>query len=122
MLTTLHVACVGILSEHCKQPCWPHSNALLSGYYQAEPHARCLHVVLQGQPYVEAGATAYDAVDGSITNITITGSSAVNTFVVSVQCLPRLCAVLLVRILPGSQVGCAHTWSPATLVILTTDA
>ena len=34
---------------------------------------------MQGQSYSDAGATAYDAVDGAITNITTAGISAINT-------------------------------------------
>ena len=37
---------------------------------------------LQGQAYSDPGATAYDAVDGAITDITVTGVSAVDTMVV----------------------------------------
>ena len=39
--------------------------------------------MLQGQAYSDAGATAYDAIDGAITNITTAGGSDINTLVVS---------------------------------------
>ena len=42
---------------------------------------------LQGQAYSDPGATAYDADDGAITDITVTGLSAVDTMVVSAQLL-----------------------------------
>lgn len=38
---------------------------------------------VQGQSYSDPGATAYDAVDGAITNITVTGVSAIDTMAVS---------------------------------------
>lgn len=41
-----------------------------------------LRSVLQGQAYSDLGATAYDAVDGAITDIVTTGVSAINTMVV----------------------------------------
>lgn len=37
---------------------------------------------VQGQAYTDAGATAYDAVDGALNNIITTGLSSVNTMVV----------------------------------------
>lgn len=37
---------------------------------------------MQGQAYTDAGATAYDAVDGALTNIITTGLSSVNTMLV----------------------------------------
>ena len=37
----------------------------------------------QGQSYSDPGATAYDAVDGAITDIVTTGVSAITTMVVS---------------------------------------
>lgn len=40
-------------------------------------------VMLQGQAYSDAGATAYDAIDGAITNITTAGVNEINTLVVS---------------------------------------
>ena len=40
---------------------------------------------LQGQAYTDAGATAYDAVDGAITSVSVSGLSAINTMVVSPQ-------------------------------------
>ena len=48
----------------------------------------CLHTprggaLVQGQAYSDAGATAYDAVDGAITSVTTSGVSAVNTMLVS---------------------------------------
>jgi len=39
---------------------------------------------IQGQTYSDPGATAYDAVDGAITAVTVKGLSAINTMVVSV--------------------------------------
>ena len=50
---------------------------------------------MQGQAYSDPGATAYDAVDGVITSITVTGISAINTMVVSIQ--GALYALLNVR-------------------------
>lgn len=41
---------------------------------------------VQGQAYTDAGATAYDVVDGALNNIITTGLSSVNTMVV------RLCS------------------------------
>ena len=38
---------------------------------------------LQGQAYTDAGANAYDAVDGAITAIITSGLTAVNSMVVS---------------------------------------
>lgn len=40
-------------------------------------------VTLQGQAYADAGATAYDAVDGAISSVTVSGGVAVNTMAVS---------------------------------------
>ena len=39
--------------------------------------------MLQGQAYADAGATAYDAVDGAISSVAVSGVAAVNTMVVS---------------------------------------
>ena len=38
--------------------------------------------MLQGQAYADAGATAYDAVDGAISSVAVSGAAAVNTMVV----------------------------------------
>lgn len=37
---------------------------------------------LQGQTYTDAGATAYDAVDGALTNVITSGLSSVNSMLV----------------------------------------
>lgn len=39
--------------------------------------------MLQGQAYADAGATAYDATDGAISSITVSGVAAINTMLVS---------------------------------------
>ena len=38
---------------------------------------------LQGQAYTDAGATAYDAIDGAISNVATAGLSSLDTMVVS---------------------------------------
>ena len=43
----------------------------------------CARSVLQGQAYTDAGATAYDAVDGALDDVVTTGLSLINTMVVS---------------------------------------
>ena len=39
---------------------------------------------IQGQAYSDPGVTAYDAVDGAITTVSVKGLSAINIMVVSV--------------------------------------
>ena len=41
-----------------------------------------LSPAMQGQVYTDAGASAYDAVDGAINSIITTGLSSVNTMLV----------------------------------------
>ncbi len=60
---------------------------------------------IQGQAYSDPGATAYDAVDGAITAVTVKGLSAINTLVVSVRLALRLYHTLNTDILNQLALG-----------------
>ena len=50
--------------------------------YQKQWHTN-YKVCLQGQAYKDAGAVAYDAVDGALNDVVTAGLSSINTMVVS---------------------------------------
>ena len=90
-LSYAFTACKAITGplQLCEVAAWSHLPAeckyLASGWHDQQQQATmhsCL--CIQGQAYSDPGATAYDAVDGAITAVSVKGLSAINTMVVSV--------------------------------------
>ena len=86
---TVHVSCRGkrILIASCTMCSasviymWRHACQCEGWIIHVSQH--CGACVLQGQAYTDAGATAYDAVDGALNDVVTIGLSLINTVVVS---------------------------------------
>ena len=74
-------------------------------------HTSSRGAMLQGQAYSDAGATAYDAVDGAITSVTLSGVSAISTMVVSIP-MPLRCTGTVLCVAPNQLANQPSTPAP----------